>query len=221
MKRRLFPLLLLLSLNSWAQLPAKIFIRNVNTPFLILEAYSFFKSDQEFKVEKISENNFLLTYYGNKPKMLYINLRAALVSPGDSISYLYEKINSNTDRITVHGKNSQNYLFSNYFPDRMPRNYLPDYTSAKYQNNMQLLIDTLNIHYREFASEISMQLKENNCNPDLSAYLIRKIKFNLIYNLIFLEDKLDKNSSQKDVVGRSIDSAFIATDFVKIDTAYD
>lgn len=214
----------LICLSTICAQTAQITIKKINFPWLAIESYAYFKSDNEIKVEKIGENEFKLSYFGNKPKSFFINFREVLISPRDSINLVYNCLNNDPDNfkdiLIANGKNKSNYIFSNVIKDRMPEDLYPDYKQPKYLNNVRMLCGVLENNFNKFSKNVADTLKKYNCNEEFSAYIARKSKLKFLTALYYLNENSRTNQVQKKELLKVIDSAFIHANFVKTDTAY-
>lgn len=203
---------------------AQIHIKYVNMPFLIVERYSFFKEDPLIKVEKKNDNNFVLTYYGDKPRLYNINFRDVLISPGDTIELTHEKLeldqNSGRDTLIATGKNLANYLFSNKELYFIPKDYHPNYRDVKFKNNASGAFKVLKESRDRFEKEISAYLELIQCNKDLKDFLVRRNKMQLYYDFNNMMNISGNDISQKVLVSHMRDSLFNSMTFVESDTAY-
>ncbi|MCJ0741481.1 hypothetical protein [Pedobacter montanisoli] len=225
MKKHFLLLYILLSLIKLVNAqPGQIHIKYVNMPFLMVERYSFFKEDPLIKVEKESDNNFVLTYYGDKPRLYNINFRNVLISPGDTVKLLHEKLeldqNSRRDTLIATGKNLANYLFSNKELDFIPKEYHPDYKAAKFKNNTLGAFKALKESRDRFETEVKAYLERIQCNKDLKGFLVRRNKMQLYYDFNNMMNMSGNDISQKALVSHLRDSLFNNMTFVESDTAY-
>lgn len=215
--------LLTLSLTTFGQ-TARVNIYLINSPYLILERYSFFEQPKEIKVEKIGEHEFSLTYFGKEPKLYNLNFKDILISPGDSVELIYNKINSDPDFpkdiISANGKNSSNYTFSNHELIQMPRQYYPVYNQGAHKNNAQLIFNILQKNNKLFTDSIAAILLKNNCDEGLIDFVRRRTRLNLYYNLDYLQNNLGKIVGQNELINRLKDSLMMKTNFVAADTNY-
>ncbi|RZK60245.1 MAG: hypothetical protein EOO91_02105 [Pedobacter sp.] len=193
-------------------------------PYLLVERYTFFKHDEEIKIEKTDENNFKMSYYGKTPKLYNLNFKDVLISPGDTIDLIYNRTNIDPanprDTIVAKGKHSGNYVFSNFIVAMKPASSYPDHNQSKYQNNFPLLFKILDENNKKDIQLLSITLEKYSDNKDLNEYLKRKTRLNLFYDLLYYKDKFRNNLSQQKAVEKVIDSVFLHTTYVKSDTTF-
>lgn len=203
---------------------AHVNISIVNYPFLIVENHTFFKEDQEIKVKKVEENLFTLDYYGKKPRLFYINFRAVLISPGDSVDFVHKTLDADPDHfrdtLIAKGTNNCNYVFSNSVNDPAYRRSYPNYRSDSYQKNVKLYVQALKENNKKLSEDPANLLKKQGSNAELSDFLIRDAKIKFLSDLVNFEDVFKDNPSQKQVLHHLTDSLFKSADFLKTDVSY-
>lgn len=183
--------------TSHAQEPAIVNIKVENFPYLLVAPTTYFTSPKEYEVKKVSNMNFQLTYYGKEPKLFLVNFREVLITPGDSVDLVYNRIsaddNNHQDELVVRGSNTGNYFFPHFISDRMPQSYFPDYKMEKYQKNISLLTQELFDQHKMYSRELSSKMEEYKMNPALSAFIKRRSELRIIFELIYVDEKLPAN----------------------------
>lgn len=220
-----FVVAMLLGNKCFGQATAKINVKITNMNMMSLERYSFFKSDDEVKVDNLGGGRFLVNYYGKKPKLFMLNFRHVLISPGDSINLEFKVLDDDPDHhrdtLIASGKNKDNYMLSNLINSRSiePKKKFPDVEQPKYQENIRLLYAELEQNRKVVYDDVVAKIDSYNCDKDLIAYSLRNIRRQLLYDLVLLEESV-KNAGQKKVLNKLADSVFSSNQIVKADTAY-
>jgi len=178
-----------------------------------------------FSVSKIDDYHYLLKYRSDKPEMVYINYRPIYITPGDSVQ-LTDKMkvsdrNSEQDTLIAYGKNSSNYMFSNYLFNRTLLKHKPEAKNVKYDQNIQLFYDDLVKFYKLNDDFFQPLYTSKGCAKSLIDYLSRKRRIDFLFDLYYFEQEFQTNKhSQLSKFSGLIDSTFENTKFNPGDTSF-
>jgi hypothetical protein len=209
---------------SKAQVTAKIDIKVENFSYLQIQDFAFFVKDNEFSAKKIDQGLYTVDFFSTKPKLLFMNTHAILISPGDSIQLTYRALNRDPDNwrdtIIVKGKNAGNYTFSN-FNYRMPKGFYPDIKEEKYAKDPMLIYRDLSIRYKKYVNDLDSALSKLNTDRELINHFKREATVNFLFDLMGYETTIANLKNGKiALLSKSIDSIFTVTKFNPIDTTY-
>lgn len=177
-----------------------------------------------FNVSKIDDHHYLLKYRSDKPEMVYLNYRPIYITPGDSVQLTYKMMgpnwNSDQDSLIAHGKNSSNYMFSNYLFNRALLKHKPEAKNVKYDQNVKLFYDDL-VKFNQIKDDFFQPLfTKKACAKPLIDYLSRKRRIDFLFDLYYYEQEFQDNKHpQLAKFGSLIDSAFANTKFNPADTS--
>jgi hypothetical protein len=156
--------------------------------------------------------------------MVYLNYKPIYIEPGDNVKVTYtvllKTFDQLIDTITATGDKKGNYEFAKYDTHLDSKVKYPNINSGVYKDKISSFYKDLRNYYRISNSVYDTDPRFKTCSKNLIDYLKRKNSETFLFNLIFFEDKLPKESNPvaAKLLGDSLEFNFNKTKFIASDT---
>ncbi|TCC99861.1 hypothetical protein [Pedobacter psychroterrae] len=197
---------------------------------MIIKDRSVIRRDVNYEVKKGENNNYVITYFGTTPKILYVNERPIYITPGDDVKLDYRYIRDpgkERDTLIATGLHFENYIYSQALMFKSPGRtksmegiLIPKLSDSKYKSSAISFYDDLRKYHDAQWRYSKSYLLHQGYNSDIIRQSEQDDFVRELFSLRYYEDNFAKaNKAQLEDFSKKLDLYFSSKNISPSDTA--